>query len=193
MKKIFDNRIFKFGIICIKAFLIIMMVFYVAFVVAQRLSGNQSIMQYRFFTVATGSMKGVYNINDVIAVHDCNSKDLNVGDDIAYIGTRAGLEGKIIVHRIIKVEDASDGGKILTTKGVNSPNSDPSITDDQVLGLVVGKVPVISQINHVVRSQVGFFSLIFFLFILVIVPEILQSITVYQLEKKQIQEVKRSN
>ena len=193
MKKIFDNRIFKFGIICIKAFLIIMMVFYVAFVVAQRLSGNQSIMQYRFFTVATGSMKGVYNINDVIAVHDCNSKDLNVGDDIAYIGTRAGLEGKIIVHRIIKVEDASDGGKILTTKGVNSPNSDPSITDDQVLGLVVGKVPVISQINHVVRSQVGFFSLIFCPLVLVIVLEILQSITDYQLEKKQIQEVKRSN
>ncbi len=191
MKKIFDNKVFKIVTGCIKAFIIFIMVFYVGFVIAQRISGNKSIMGYRFFTVATGSMKGVYNINDVIVVCDFDVKNLKVGDDVAYLGTRAGLEGKIIVHRIIRIENASDGKLLFTTKGVNSNVEDPVIKSEQILGKVSGKLPVITQINHLVRSQVGFFSLIFCPLVLVIVLEILQTITDYQLEKNEIQKIEK--
>lgn len=189
MKRVFDNKIFKTVIGVVRTFLIILMVFYVGFVILQRLSGNNSIMGYRFFTVATGSMKGVYDVNDVIAVRDCEVKNLKVGDDIAYMGSRSGLEGKIIVHRIIRIDDAADGSHILTTKGVNSAVEDPTINDSQVLGCVQGKIPVITQINHIVRSQVGFFALIFIPLVLVIVLEILQTITDYQLDKNEIQRI----
>ena len=192
MKKIFDNKIFRLVTGLVKAFIIIVMVFYVGFVIVQRLTGNRSIMGYRFFTVATGSMKGVYEINDVIAVKDYDTKKLKVGDDIAYLGTRSGLEGKIIVHRIVKVEDGSDGGRVFTTKGVNSTTEDPVILDNQVLGKVTGIIPIITQINHLVRSQLGFFSLIFCPLVVIIVLEILQTITDYQLEKNQIQEIEKS-
>ena len=191
MKKLFDNKAFRIITRIVRTFIIVVMVFYVGFVILQRLSGNRSIMSYRFFTVATGSMKGVYNINDVIAVKDCDTNDLKVGDDVAYLGSRSGLEGKIIVHRIIRTEDSSDGGKLFTTKGVNSSVEDPVIHDNQVLGVVVGKVPVITEINHIVRSQLGFFSLIFCPLVLVIVLEILQTITDYQLEKKEIQAIEK--
>ena len=191
MKKIFDNKVFKIVTGCIKAFIIFIMVFYVGFVIAPRISGNKSIMGYRFFTVATGSMKGVYNINDVIVVCDFDVKNLKVGDDVAYLGTRAGLEGKIIVHRIIRIENASDGKLLFTTKGVNSNVEDPVIKSEQILGKVSGKLPVITQINHLVRSQVGFFSLIFCPLVLVIVLEILQTITDYQLEKNEIQKIEK--
>lgn len=191
MKKIFDNKIFKGVVIVIRTFLIILMVFYVGFVILQRLSGNNSIMGYRFFTVATGSMKGVYDINDVIAVQDCEISNLKVGDDIAYMGSRSGLEGKIIVHRIIRIDDAADGSHILTTKGVNSSVEDPTINDSQVLGCVQGKIPVITQINHVVRSQAGFFAFIFIPLVLVIVLEVLQTITDYQIDKNEIQRIEK--
>ena len=175
MKRVFDNKIFKTVTGVVRTFLIILMVFYVGFVILQRLSGNNSIMGYRFFTVATGSMKGVYDVNDVIAVQDCEVKNLKVGDDIAYMGSRSGLEGKIIVHRIIRIDDAADGSHILTTKGVNSAVEDPTINDSQVLGCVQGKIPVITQINHIVRSQVGFFAL-----------------TDYQLDKNEIQRIENN-
>ncbi len=191
MKKIFDNKVFRLVTGIVRAFLIIIMVFYVGFVITQRLMGNQSIMGYRFFTVATGSMNGVYNIDDVIAVKDCNTQELQVGDDIAYLGSRSGLEGKIIVHRIVKVEKSSDGGRIFTTKGVNSTIEDPVIRDSQVLGKVTGIIPIITQINHLVRSQLGFFSLIFCPLVVIIVLEILQTITDYQLEKRQIQAIEK--
>lgn len=190
MKKIFNSKAFKITMGIVKAFLIIVMVLYVGFVVAQRLTGNKSIMEYRFFTVATGSMQGVYNVNDVIAVRDCDTSKLKVGDDVAYLGTRSGLEGKIIVHRIIKIEDKEAGGRMFVTKGVNSDNPDPAIHDNQILGKVKGKIPVISEINHIVRSQVGFFSLIFCPLVLVIVLEVLQTITDYQLEKNEIKKIK---
>ena len=192
MKRVFDNKIFKTVTGVVRTFLIILMVFYVGFVILQRLSGNNSIMGYRFFIVATGSMKGVYDVNDVIAVQDCEVKNLKVGDDIAYMGSRSGLEGKIIVHRIIRIDDAADGSHILTTKGVNSAVEDPTINDSQVLGCVQGKIPVITQINHIVRSQVGFFALIFIPLVLVIVLEILQTITDYQLDKNEIQRIENN-
>ena len=191
MKRVFESKAYKFITGLIKTFIILIMIFYVGFVILQRISGNQSIMQYRFFTVATGSMKGVYEINDVIAVHDYDPRFLREGDDIAYLGNRSGLEGKIIVHRIVKIEKSSTGGRLFTTKGVNSSNTDPVITDKQVLGIVKGKVPVITQINHVVRSQIGFFSLIFCPLVLVIVLEVLQTITDYQLDKQEIQKIQK--
>ena len=191
MRKIFDNKLFKIIMGTLKAILILVMIFYVTFVIVQRISGNRSIMNYRFFTVATGSMKGVYNVNDVIAVRDCDTTKLKVGDDVAYLGTRSGLEGKIIVHRIVRVEDASDGSKLYTTKGVNSQTEDPIIRSSQILGRVVGKIPIITQINHIVRSQLGFFSLIFCPLVAIIVLEILQTITDYQLEKNKIQRIEK--
>ena len=191
MKKVFDNKIFRFVVGLVKTFIILVMVAYVGFVIVQRLTGNKSIMGYRFFTVATGSMKGVYDINDVIAVQDYDPGQLKVGDDIAYLGTRSGLEGKIIVHRIVKIEEGADGGHVITTKGVNSTVEDPVILEDQILGKVAGEIPIISQINHLVRSQLGFFSLIFCPLVVIIVLEILQTITDYQLEKNQIQEIEK--
>lgn len=191
ISKLFDNRIFKLVTGIIRFFVIVVLVCYIGFILVQRLTGNKSIGGYRVFTVVTASMKGVYNVNDVIIVKDCDTNKLKVGDDVAYLGNRAGLENKIITHRIIKIEDSSDGRRIFTTQGVASEYEDPSITSDQVLGQVVGVLPFITQINHLIHHNVGFFTLIFIPLVLVIVLEILQTITEYQLEKNEIQEINK--
>ena len=192
MRKIFDNKTYQRLMLVLRLFVIIVLACYVSFVIVQRITGNKSIMGYRFFTVATGSMKGVYDINDVIAVRDCDPKVLEVGDDIAYMGTRDGFEGKIIVHRIICLEEAADGSLLFTTKGVNSNMEDPIIKDNQVMGIVEGKIPIITEINHIVRSQLGFFTLVFCPLVLIIVLEILQTITDYQVDNNEIQKIKRA-
>ena len=145
-------------------------------------------MGYRFFTVATGSMKGVYDIGDVIAVEDYDFHKLKVGDDVAYLGNRGGLEGKIITHRIIEIEESNDGELIFKTKGTAARNVDPSIRGNQILGKVSFVVPIITPINHLLRSKIGFFFIIFCPLVVTIVLEILQTITDYQLEKRELQE-----
>lgn len=188
MGSIFNNKIFKIVYGTLKKIFFTILILYVVFICVQRLSVNNTVFGFRLFTVATGSMKGVYNVNDVIAVKDFDNKKLKVGDDIAFIGNRGGLENKLVTHRIIKIEEDSNG-RIFTTKGVKNSVEDPSITESQILGKVVGVVPVVTQINHVVKSQLGFFCLIFCPLVLVIVLEILQTITDIKLENNELQEI----
>lgn len=190
MGSIFNNKIFKIVYGTLKTIFFTILILYVVFICVQKLSGNNSVFGFRLFTVATGSMKGVYNVNDVIAVKDFDNKKLKVGDDIAFIGNRGGLENKLVTHRIIKIEEESNG-RIFTTKGVKNNVEDPSITESQILGKVVGVVPVVTQINHVVKSQLGFFCLIFCPLVLVIVLEILQTITDIKLENNELQEINK--
>ena len=190
MGSIFNNKIFKIVYGTLKKIFFTILILYVVFICVQRLSGNNSVFGFRLFTVATGSMKGVYNVNDVIAVKDFDNKKLKVGDDIAFIGNRGGLENKLVTHRIIKIEEESNV-RIFTTKGVKNSVEDPSITESQILGKVVGVVPVVTQINHVVKSQLGFFCLIFCPLVLVIVLEILQTITDIKLENNELQEINK--
>ena len=124
MGSIFNNKIFKIVYGTLKTIFFTILILYVVFICVQRLSGNNSVFGFRFFTVATGSMKGVYNVNDVIAVKDFDNKKLKVGDDIAFIGNRGGLENKLVTHRIIKIEEESNG-RIFTTKGVKNSVEDP--------------------------------------------------------------------
>ena len=154
------------------------MISYIAFILIQRFTNNGSVFGYRVFTVATGSMAGVYDINDVIAVKNYDTNKLKVGDDVAYVGNKGEMQGLMITHRIVKI-DKTDTGRIFTTKGVAAPLEDPKITEDQIIGKVVGTIPIITQLNHIVKSQLGFF-------LLIIVLEILQTITDAKIEKEEL-------
>lgn len=192
MKKInafFSNKIFKFIFNLLRFVVYGFLIVYVAFTLFQRFTNNSSFYGYRLFNVATGSMIPVYNINDVIIVKETDVITLKVGDDVAYKGTRAGLEGKIITHRIIKIEEDVNGKLIFFTQGVNSAYGDPSITGEQILGKVEGKLFFINELNHVVKSNLGFFFLVFCPLVLVIALEIAQSVIEYKLEKNEIQEI----
>ena len=192
MKKInafFSNKIFKFIFNLLRFVVYGFLIVYVAFTLFQRFTNNSSFYGYRLFNVATGSMIPVYNINDVIIVKETDVTTLKVGDDVAYKGTRAGLEGKIITHRIIKIEEDVNGKLIFFTQGVNSKYAYPSITGEQILGKVEGKLFFINELNHVVKSNLGFFLLVFCPLVLVIALEIAQSVIEYKLEKNEIQEI----
>lgn len=190
MEKIFNCRIFKFIFELLKCLLFLIMFLYIAFICVQRISGNKGIMGYHLYTVATGSMAGVYDINDVIVVKNCDTSKLKVGDDVAYVGNRGGLDDKLVTHRIIKIEDG-EKGRIFTTKGVSNQVEDPSITSSQIVGKVTGILPVVTQLNHIIKSQLGFFCLIFCPLVLVIVLEILQTITDIKLDKNELEEIQK--
>ncbi len=191
MMKILNSKPYKITTRVLESAFAILLILYLAFVVVQRVTGNKSIMGYRLFVVATGSMEGVYDINDVIAVRNYDANKLKIGDDVAYRGNRQGFKGILVTHRIISIEEGSNGKRTFVTKGVQAPTADPSITEDQILGKVVGIVPIISQINHVVKTQVGFFLFVFSPLVLVIVLEVLQTITDIRVENHEIQRIER--
>lgn len=193
MKKLLENKTFQIIYTIIKIFVVAMLSIYLLFVIVQRFTNNSSILGYRVFTIATGSMEPVYNIDDVILVKDIDSSTLKKGDDIAYLGNRDAVKGLIVTHRIIRIETFSDGKVHYTLKGVNNKYEDPSITEDQILGKVVGKLPVVNFINHVVKNIYGFFFLVFCPLVLVIFLEIADTIIDMKLEKNEIRLIEKED
>lgn len=191
MRKLLDNKTFKIIYGIIKTFVVALLVIYLLFVIIQRVTNNSSILGYRVFTIATGSMEPVYNVNDVILVHDVDPSTLKVGDDIAYLGNRDSVKGLIITHRIINIEKLDDGLVHYTLKGVNNKYEDPSITEEQILGKVKGKVYVVNFINHVVKNIYGFFFLVFCPLVLVIFLEIADTIIDMKLEKNELKLIEK--
>ena len=188
MKKLLDNKIFKLAFGIIKGIFFILICAYLAFIIIQNVSGNRSVFGYRMFDIASSSMSGVYEVHDVILVKDFDTSKLKVGDDIVYNGERAGLDGKLVTHRIISIENnEKEGGRIFTTKGVKNDIEDPAIHDNQVIGKVVGIVPIISPVNHIVKSQVGFFLCVFCPIVIIISLEVFTTLTEMKEEKIKLE------
>ena len=188
--KIFSNKLFKIIFNIVKFIVLLFIILYIAFIFVQRISNNKSVGGYRVYTIATSSMKGVYNVNDVILVKDCNPKKLKVGDDIVYVGNKHDLKDKIISHRIIEIKKDDKTGELkYITKGVANDISDPEITADQILGKVDRVLPIISPINHIIKSQAGFFLLVFCPLVTVIVLEILHVASEIGEDKQKIDRI----
>ncbi len=193
MQKLLENKAFKIIYGIIKVFVVSFLVIYLLFVMIQRITNNSSILGYRMFTVATGSMEPVYNINDVILVKEVDSSTLKVGDDIAYLGNRDAVKGLVVTHRIIKIETLDDNKVHYTLKGVNNEYEDPSITEEQILGKVLGKVYVVNFINHVVKNIYGFFFLVFCPLVLVIFLEIADTIIEAKVERNELRLIEKED
>lgn len=183
MQKLLDNKIFKVITTIIKVAFLFVIIAYLAFILVQKIGDNKSIGGYRIFTILTGSMKGVYDINDVVLVKEVDKKTLKVGDDIAYLGEKDSYKGKIVTHRIINIENKNNQ-MIIHTKGVSNILEDPVITNNKIYGKVESKLTFISLINKTIKNKYGFFFLIFVPLVLVIFLEIADTITDQKLEKQ---------
>ena len=115
-------------------------------------------------------MEGVYNINDVIAVKDCDTSTLKVGDDIVYLGKLESVAGKIVTHRVISKSER-DGKLYFSTKGISNELTDPEIDDTQILGVVKGKLHILSFCSHIINSSLGLLLVIVIPFVIFVFLE----------------------
>ncbi len=181
-----DNKYFSFVFNIIKVGVAFILATYILFIAIQKITNNSSIFGYRVFSVASGSMIPVYNINDVILVKNCSVNHLKVGEDIVYVGKRGGVEGLTVSHRIIKIDKTDGKVTRLFTQGLNAEGADPSIGPEQVLGKIVDVVPIITPINHIIKNIFGFFFLIFLPLVLVICLEIMETRIALKLDANEL-------
>ena len=186
MIKLFQNKIFKYIFKIIKIIFITFLCIYFSFVLVEKITYHHSLFGHRIYSISTNTMKKAYSLYDVVLVKDLGKKKLKVGNDIAYTGERGGLKGKVIIHRIVKIEKDE-----IYTKGVSANPIDPSIKRKQIIGKVQGKVFFFSELNHIVKNQYGFFFLIFCPLVILITIEVLKTATDIKIEKGRLQETDR--
>ena len=96
---------------------------------------------YGMLVIGSGSMTGTLDKGDAIIFRSSNNiKEVKKGDIILF-----GSGDKIIVHRVVKIEDINDEIR-LYTKGDNNVQQDAGyITDKEYKGYVVFKIKQIGQ------------------------------------------------
>lgn len=161
IKKIKENKVLKVIGNFLYAILCIIVILMLAVVIFQRVTDNKiAIGGYRMFTVITESMLPKYEVGDVLISKECNLDEINIGDDVVYLGKKSNLKDKIITHQVVSKE-VHDGEYTFVTKGLANEQNDPEIKGDQVYGKIVYKVLILSFIGKLIQNIYVFYFLIF--------------------------------
>jgi len=165
IKELKENKILGIILKVIKVCFAIMMVTFILMVLLQRVSDNRvSLFNLRIFTVVSGSMEPKYKIGDVLISMETKPEDIKVGDTISYIGERGTVAGKIITHQVESIDKDLNNKYVFHTKGLANDISDIyPVTEDQVYGVVVYKVFLLSLVYKVIGTTWG-------LFVFVVIP-----------------------
>lgn len=133
----------------------------IAIIVVQRVSNNtKAILGYRIFTVVTESMVPKYEVGDVLLVKEKEVEQIQVGEDVAYLGKVGSFAEKIVTHQVIEIENDETGERIFHTKGIANDQEDPEIKGEQIYGIVQSKLELMSFLNGIVNNMYGMYFLI---------------------------------
>ena len=171
VKKKLENNIFL-KVTKIIAYIIICLLLFV--IIVQKFSNNSlSVGGIRIFTVVSGSMMPEYNIGDILVSKRVDAEDIEIGDNITYVGEKGSLNGLIITHKVINKEIRGNETYFIT-KGTANAISDPEITYEQVYGKVVYKSAVLSVFGKLMNNKLIYY-LVFMLVAVIISIEIASS------------------
>jgi len=178
--KIEENIIFKIiraiGYSFVALLLIVILV--------QRLSNNNiSIAGYRVFMIVSESMKDEYVIGDILISKHATADEINIGDNVTYLGEEMQLKGLIITHKVVEKRQVGND-TFFVTRGLANDISDPEIRYDQIYGKVVYKTIILSFIAKLMNNQLSYY-LLFTIIALIISIEIVTSLFITKEEKEE--------
>ncbi len=152
------------------AFLIITFIVVVLLVFTRVQGKTPQIFGYQFLRISSSSMEPRLQVGDIILskkIKDLNT--LEIGDIITYKGTQGSYSGKLITHEVVAKPDLhTDGKYYLQTKGVANDFPDPEISELQVTGEMMCKLPVLSSLYRFFQTPWGLISILGILAILFI-------------------------
>lgn len=156
-----NNKALKIVIRIVKIIAIIVAIFALTVVITQKVTKNKfKIFGYGVYTVISESMLPEYEVGDMFLGKEIAEEDIQVGDDVVYLGEVDSYQGKIITHRVIKIDETEP--KVFHTMGINNKNmEDPPIEYRQIYGKVAYKFVILSLFSKLMNNNVLFFIIIF--------------------------------
>ena len=151
------SRVFTFIWNIFVKILTIAIIFVSIIIVVQKVTNNQeSFLGFRIFRVQTGSMIPKYQIGDVILVKEVDTDKIQIGDDVTYEGNTGTMNGMLVTHRVVDIEEV-DGKRVFHTKGIANNLEDPVISEEQINGVVQTKMYILSLICMLLNNKYVFY------------------------------------
>jgi signal peptidase len=155
------TKIIKQIVQILKFFITLIIIAIIGVIVVQRVSNNNiSLAGFRIFTVVTESMVPEYEVGDVILVKEKDKSKITVGEDVAYLGEVDDYADKVITHRVIEIESDENGNLNFHTQGIANENEDPVVSEDQIYGVVIAKMQIVTFLNGIINNMYGMYFLI---------------------------------
>ena len=157
MERKTGSRVFTFIWNIFVKILTIAIVFVSIIIVVQKVTNNQeSFLGFRIFRVQTGSMIPKYQIGDVILVKEVDTDKIQIGDDVTYEGNTGTMNGMLVTHRVVDIEEV-DGKRVFHTQGIANNLEDPVVSEEQIDGVVQTKMYILSLICMLLNNKYVFY------------------------------------
>jgi len=183
-----------FGIIkgIINTVIVLVILAFVLIVCLQRFSDNKiSFLNYRIFTVVTGSMEPKYKIGDVLIAKEKDPSEIKVGDAISYLASRGEIKNNVITHEVVNITKDENGKYLFHSKGLANLVEDPIVHEEQLFGVVVYKTKLLSYIRKIISTDIGMLLFIIIPILYIIISEMIA--TLIEKEEKRREKIKEKS
>ena len=140
---------------------------YIADIKIRASKGDYSVPVFNAYVVLSGSMLPTIEIKDIVITKKIPEEELQKGDIITFISPDSRFGGISITHRIIDIQYDEDLGiNKYRTQGDNNNVADSAlVSNSNILGKVILKIPKLGYIQDVLASKGG-------LIIIVMIPSL---------------------
>lgn len=185
MKKETVKKTFKIIKGIINTFIVFIIFVFVLMVCLQRFSGNKiSFLNYRMFTVVTGSMEPKYKIGDVLIAKEKDPSEIKIGDAISYLAEKGEIKNNVVTHEVVNITKNEKGEYLFHSKGIANLVEDPVVHENQLYGVVVYKTKLLSYIRKIINTDIGMLVFIIIPILYIIVSEMI-AILIEKEEKRR--------
>ncbi len=162
---------------------VIVVLLLIVILVQNLTKNNLSIGGFRVFVIVSESMKGEYDIGDILISKHADVDEINIGDNVTYKGEVNEFKDIIITHKVVEKKQKGNN-YFFVTKGIANQIEDPEIRYDQIYGKVIYKTILLSAIAKLMNNQLTYYVL-FTLIALIISIEIVSSLFDKENEKEE--------
>lgn len=132
---------------------------------------EKGIFGYNPYIVLSDSMKGVFDVGDIVISKETDTASLAEGDIISFKSIDPNNYDTVVTHKIKSIT-TYEGEKAFITYGVNTGVEDAyPVPTDRVIGEYKFRLPKMGYFFQFLKTPMGYFVLIFLPFMLLIVSE----------------------
>ena len=179
------KKLFKIIKGIINTIIVFVVLAFVLIVCLQRFSDNKiSFLNYRMFTVVTGSMEPKYKIGDVLIAKETEPSKIKIGDAISYLATKGEIKNNVVTHEVVDITKDENGSYLFHSKGIANLVEDPVVHEKQLYGVVVYKANLLSYIRKVISTDTGMLIFIIIPILYIVISEMI-AILIEKEEKRR--------
>ena len=171
------KKIFKIIKGIINTIIVLVVLSFVLLVCLQRFSDNRiSFLNYRIFTVVTGSMEPRYKIGDVLIAKEKDPSEIKIGDAISYLAEKGEIKNRVVTHEVVNITRDENGDYLFHSKGIVNLVEDPVVHQDRVYGVVVYKTKILSFVRKMISTDLGMLLFVVIPILYIIISEMIATL-----------------